>query len=267
MVALIRAGIKPRRDVVFCGVVEEEVGGAGALYWKDHLDYPVSLIILGEPSKNKLSLGHRGILQMWVTFNGRSVHSSVPNTGKNPNYALAAFLMAINSESHKLEEHPVLGPTTVAPTIIEVDTKSVNVTPAWTRVLLDFRTASESPNSLQGFVRKLIGDWPVQVSNAMARESNTPFEDSDELIYGYYTAPDDEAVEIVRTAIYKGTGVMPELTRYQFATDGRHFVPLGVPIIGYSAGEDHYAHTVDERISISMMLESLRGHISLLETY
>jgi acetylornithine deacetylase/succinyl-diaminopimelate desuccinylase-like protein len=155
----------------------------------------------------------------------------------------------------------------VAPTVIEVDTESANVTPAWTRVLLDFRTASESSNSLQAFVQNLVGDWPVQISNAMAKESNEPFEDSDEPIYGYYTAPNDKAVERVRTAVFNGTSTKPELTRYQFATDGRHFVPLGVPIIGYSAGEDHFAHTVDERISIPMMVESLHGHLSLLETY
>jgi putative selenium metabolism hydrolase len=267
MVALIRAGKKPRRDVIFCGVVEEEVGGAGAVYWMDHLDYPVSLIVLGEPSGNNLSLGHRGILQMWVAFQGKSVHSSVPKEGKNPNYALAEFLVAMKQESSKLIEHPLLGPTTVAPTIIEVDTQSVNVTPAWTQVLLDFRTASESSNSLQAFVQKLVGEWPVQISNAFAKEPDTSFEDSDELIYGYYTAPDDEAVGIVRAAVYEGTGTLPELRCYQFATDGRHFVPLGIPIIGYSAGEDHYAHTVDERISISMMAESLHGHLSILETY
>ncbi len=267
MVALIRAGKKPRRDIVFCGVVEEEVGGVGAIYWMNHLNYPVDIIILGEPTSNNLSLGHRGILQMWVTFKGRSVHSSVPKSGKNPNYALAEFLMAIKYESNKLTEHPVLGPTTVTPTVIEVDTESANVTPAWTRVLLDFRTASESSNSLQAFVQNLVGDWPVQISNAMAKESNEPLEDSDEPIYGYYTAPNDKAVERVRTAVFKGTSTKPELRRYQFATDGRHFVPLGVPIIGYSAGEDHFAHTVDERISIPMMVESLHGHLSLLEAY
>ncbi len=255
LVALVRAGLKPRRDVVFCGVVEEEIGGAGALYWKENLDYPVDLILLGEPSANDLSLGHRGILQMWVTFNGRSVHSSVPDEGMNPNFALARFLLSLEQRMNNLRAHPVLGPTTVAPTIIDVDTKSVNVTPAKTRVLLDFRTASESSNSLQAFVRKIAGDWPIEISNTFAKEPNTPFKDSEELIYGYYTPADNPAVKKVRKAVVDAVGREPDLIRYKFATDGRHFVDLGVPIIGYSAGQDQYAHTVQERISIPMMLD------------
>lgn len=267
MIALARIGFRPKRDVVFCGVVEEEVGGAGAIYWRDQLDYPVDLIVLGEPSDNKLSLGHRGLLQVWVKFQGKSVHSSVPDTGRNPNFALAEFITALKSSSTQLSEHLILGPTTVAPTVIEVDTESVNVTPAWSRVLLDFRTASESTNGLLDFVQNLAGDWPIQLSNALSPNADEPFQDSDELIYGFYTSPDDPAVEKVSKAILRGTGATPELSYYRFATDGRHFVPLGVPIIGYSAGEDHYAHRVDERISIPKMLESLQGHVSILGSY
>src|SRR5690606_37093720 len=66
MVALKRLGIMPRRDIVFTGVAEEETGGAGAVHWFQTLDYPVGLVVLGEPSANELSLGHRGIYQMWV---------------------------------------------------------------------------------------------------------------------------------------------------------------------------------------------------------
>jgi succinyl-diaminopimelate desuccinylase len=84
MAALLRQGIRPRRDVVFTGVVQEEIGGAGAVHWVENLDYEVALVVLGEPSDNNLALGHRGILQMWLTFNGRSVHASVPEKGKIP---------------------------------------------------------------------------------------------------------------------------------------------------------------------------------------
>lgn len=61
MAALLRAGIRPRRDVVFTAVVEEEIGGAGAIHWAKHLDYDVDLVVLGEPSDNKIALGHRGL--------------------------------------------------------------------------------------------------------------------------------------------------------------------------------------------------------------
>ncbi|MCA9980401.1 MAG: M20/M25/M40 family metallo-hydrolase, partial [Anaerolineales bacterium] len=121
---LLRNGERPRRDVVFCGVVEEEIGGTGARYWAKNLDYPVELCLLAEPSDNQLALGHRGIWGVWVKFHGRSVHASAPQRGENPNYYLATFLERLPDHIKNLPEHPYLGATTISPTIIEVDTTS-----------------------------------------------------------------------------------------------------------------------------------------------
>lgn len=267
MAALKRMGERPKRDVVFTGVVQEEIGGAGADFWVKNLDFPVAMVVLGEPSSNHISLGHRGILQMWLTFHGRSVHASVPEKGENPNYALAAFLNRLVERKSELKAHELLGATSVAPTIVEVDTKSGNVTPAWTRVLLDFRTAAESPNSLQAFVHELAGDFSHALSDAWVADPNVPLQDSDEIIYGYYTPPDNPVVEPAVAAITAGMGWQPTLTSYNFATDGRHFVPYGLPIIGYSPAEEHLAHTIKESISIEMMADSLRGHVELLRRF
>ncbi len=264
MAALLRMGERPYRDVVFSGVVQEEIGGAGAKFWVENLDYEVALVVLGEPSDNKLALGHRGIVQMWVRFDGRSAHASVPQKAQNPNYALAEFLARLQTAQSELSSHPHLGPTTVSPTIIEVDTKSPNVTPAWTRVLLDFRTASESTDSLQAFVHNLAGDWPHTIANAW---TDAPFPASDEIIYGYYTPPESAVVQKAQALLAAGMGWEPALTSYQFATDGRHFVPYHIPIIGCSPAEEAQAHIAGESISIAKMADSLRGHVQLLRAF
>lgn len=266
MAALIRGAERPLRDVVFSGVVQEETGGAGAQYWVSHLDYPVALVVLGEPSDNNIALGHRGILQMWLKVNGRSVHASVAEKGRNPNYKLAEFLLALRENKGRLGRHPRLGPTSVAPTIIEVDTKSPNVTPAWARVLLDFRTAAESANSLQAFIHELMGDWPHEIS-PLWDAPGAPTADSDAIIFGYDTAPESEAVQRAKAAIETGMGRETQFISYQFATDGRHFVPYGLPIIGYSPAEEEQAHIAGESISIAKMGEALRGYAALLRLF
>jgi putative selenium metabolism hydrolase len=266
MAALLWAGVRPRRDVVFSGVVQEEIGGAGAKHWVENLDYDVDLVVLGEPSDNKIALGHRGIAQMWVRFNGRSVHASVPEKGVNPNYALAKFLQDLTSAQSELSAHDLLGPTTISPTIIEVDTKSTNVTPAWARVCLDFRTASESNRSLRAFVQRVAGNQPIVLEDGLCSDP-IPYPDSDETIYGFYTPPTDEKVQRAQAIIGRGMGREAELSSYQFATDGRHFVPYNLTMIGYAASEESQAHVVDEYISIPKMMESLRGHVELIKNY
>ncbi len=266
MAALLRAGVRPRRDVVFSAVVQEEIGGAGAIHWVENLDYPVDLVVLGEPSDNKIALGHRGIAQMWVQFNGRSVHASVPEKGVNPNYALAQFLHRLQEAQRELSAHELLGPTTVSPTIIEVDTKSSNVTPAWTRVCLDFRTASESNQSLRDFVQRVAGDQPIVLEDGLC-STPTPFPDDGATIYGFYTPPTDDKVQRAQALISQGMGHEAELSSYQFATDGRHFVPFGLTMIGYAPSEESQAHVVDEYIAIPKMAQSLQGHFELLQNY
>ncbi|UCG24386.1 MAG: M20/M25/M40 family metallo-hydrolase [Chloroflexota bacterium] len=267
MATLVRANQRPLRDLVFCGVVEEEVGGAGAVYWAEHLDYDVDLIVLGEPSSNHLSLGHRGIRQMWVKFAGRSVHASVPERGINPNLILAEFLLRLERMKAELPGHELLGQTTVAPTLIEVDTTSMNVTPAWARVLLDFRTAAMSVNEILAFVAKVADGFTYEVSDAWTKAADSPPVPSDEKIFGYYTSPKNDKGKFVRDALERGMGWRPKLSRYQFATDGRHFTSTGATIVGFSPGEEELAHTVDESISLEMMADSLRGYVELLRSY
>jgi acetylornithine deacetylase/succinyl-diaminopimelate desuccinylase-like protein len=202
---------------------------------------------------------------LWLTFRGRSVHASVPEKGENPNYALATFLQRLQATQGELSRHPILGQTTVAPTIIEVDTKSPNVTPAWTRVLLDFRTASETTTSLKAFIRRVAGDLSYELRHGW--EPDNPVEDNNEVITGFVTEPESEMVRRVRSLLAQGMGRQPALTSYQFATDGRHFVPYGLPILGYSPADEAQAHIAGESISIGRMAESLRGHIALLEAF
>jgi len=267
MAALKRFSINPIRDIVFTGVVQEEVGGAGAKYWIDHLNYPVELVILGEPSENNLSLGHRGILQITIKFLGISRHASAPDDGSNPNYSVATFLNRIKERQAELSSHPVLGATTVSPTILEVDTRSLNVTPAWTRLVLDFRSGSESGSSLRRFIHQVAGDLDFSIEPTLEIEGESEILESDESLAGYFTPPEHPVVHTVKDLVTDGMGWEPALSSYRFATDGRHFTKHDMAIIGYAPGEESLAHTADESISIPMMADSLRGYVNLLRNF
>ena len=264
MAALLREGKRPLRDVVFTGVVQEEIGGAGAIHWVENLDYPVALVVIGEPSSNKLCLGHRGGHWLWAVFHGRSIHASVPERGDNPNYQMAEFLKRLATAVDDLPQHPLLGKTTIAPTVIEVDTTSYNVTPAWTRVLLDCRTSIESTQSLADFFRRVGEGLNFTLEEGY---SHGPLVETEEAITGFYTPPEHEAVVKAKAALETGVGHEIPLSNYRFATDGRHFVPHDLPMIGYGPGDEFVAHTIKENIAIAEIAESLRGYVHLLRTF
>ena len=202
-------------------------------------------------------------MQTWITFSGRSGHASVPANAENPNYHLATFLARLTEGQDQLRSHPLLGPTTIAPTIIEVDTTSPNVTPAWTRIMLDCRTASESQRSLHAFYAGLAAGLPFSLADIWQADSR----EADKPIYGYYTDPQSDVAQQVKAAIAAGTGREPQFISYQFATDGRLIAPYDIPIVGFAPGKEDQAHTADESIAIAKMEEALRGYISLLRQF
>jgi acetylornithine deacetylase/succinyl-diaminopimelate desuccinylase-like protein len=163
-----------------------------------------------------------------------------------------------------LPEHPLLGKTTIAPTVIEVDTTSYNVTPAWTRVLLDCRTSVESTRSLGDFFRQ-VGEG----LNFTLREGygEALLRETDEIITGFYTPPEAEVVVKAKALIEAGAGHEIPFSNYRFATDGRHFVPYNLPMIGYGPGDEFVAHTVKENIAIAEIAESLHGYVHLLRRF
>jgi acetylornithine deacetylase/succinyl-diaminopimelate desuccinylase-like protein len=175
--------------------------------------------------------------------------------------------MRLQSLIPTLSAHPILGKTTVAPTVIEVDTTSINVTPAWTRVLLDFRTATESTRSLVLLVQGLATEWPHSISDAISGTTLTADSATEDMIAGFYTPKESPEVHRTRELVAMGMGRLPALTSYRFATDGRHFAEYGIPVLGFSPAEEHQAHIADESISLSKIEENLRGLAPLLLEY
>jgi putative selenium metabolism hydrolase len=266
LAAFTRTGRRPRRDVIFSAVVEEETTGRGARHLAATLPDPLALIVLGEPTSNQVAIGHRGICQLWVTLHGRSAHASAPERAENPLWNLATFLKRLRKQQKKLGTHPRLGPTTVSPTVVLVDTTSRNVTPAWVRVCLDFRTASETMGSLLGFVATVADGMAYTVGDAADAKPDTPVRLSADLITGFDTDPADEAVQEAVTLIGIGQGRTPDLVQYHFATDGR-FMAHRAPIIGYAPADEDQAHTAGERIRLDRIEDSLRGHVVLLSRF
>ncbi len=260
------AGLAPFGDVYITGVVLEEVGGFGT----HHLckTMPTDLAVLSEASNNEIRRGHRGRTGVRVTFTGLSVHASAPSRGYNPHYAMARFLQKV--EDLEMKPHSTFGGSTVAPTLIDTDQTSGNVTPGALSVLLDWRTIpGESAEEIREVVMELAKSSetegvtasldvimrPVTTYTGMAAEMPPT--------RGYEVDADSPivttAVESLETAFDREipAGV------WQFSTDGGHLNHFNIPTIGYSPCEEHFAHTIHDQVDLGKMRESLVGHAVL----
>lgn len=262
--------ITPPGDIFLAAPVMEEVGGIGSTHLATHLH--TDMAIVGEPSHNTLRRGHRGRVELWVTFRGKSIHASVPHLGINPHFSLAEFLH--NLRSLPMVKDTTFGGSNVAPTLIATDQVSPNVTPGEIRLTLDWRnTPTESPAEIVEKIRAVVQKSLLDGAIGSVELATRPFTtytgttvEQSAVFPSFELAKSDPLVQHAQKTLSDTLGFEMPVDVWQFATDGGHLMAAGIPTLGFGPGDETLAHTNRERIAIADMLVALRGYIALALT-
>lgn len=267
---VLASGVERANALYVTGVVQEEIGGHGAAMLAEELQ--TDYVVVGEPSANRFALGHRGRFEIHVLIAGKSVHASVPGTGINPLYSMSRFLLALEKLRFDPDpRHPALGPTTIAPTLVSTDQTSANVVPGECKVVLDIRNPpGHSPEAILAEVRKLL-----EVALAEGASGNAEIPPVTMTSYTgvtrTYEIPAvpfglDEKSHLATSAraiVSKALGREIPSQIWRFATDAGHFVAHGMQVIGFGPGYEEVIHTVNERISIDLMVEAMIANAAI----
>ncbi len=265
---LREAGLTPRGDVFVVAVVLEEVGGFGSRHLATTL--PTDVAVVGEPSQNEVRRGHRGRIFVRVTFTGLSTHASAPERGRNPHFAVARFLLGV--ESLAMVSSDTFGGSSMSPTSIETDQVSGNVTPGSVSISLDWRNVpGEDEAAVLAKVQDaanqaiaVVDGITAQVSVAVRPVTTyTGMTDVMPSTLAFETAADDPVVLTARDALTAAFGRPVPVGTWTFATDGGHLHNLGVTTIGFGPGEERFAHTIHDQIALSQVEEAILGNAVL----
>lgn len=266
--AVLRAaGVQPAGDLYVTCVVMEEVGGVGARVLMEHL--APDLAVVGEATGGRVARGHRGRVELEVVFTGRSAHASVPERAANPHYASARFLDALSALPMAVDAE--LGTATVAPTLLRTDNLSPNVIPSVITLTLDWRVVpGEDADSLIARLAPLADAacGPGVGAEVRLREdtwrSYTGLERTYPSVAPAFLRPaDDPLVRAACDVLSDCLGAPVPAQLWRFATDGGHFAAAGVPTIGYGPGDEALAHTIEERIELTALVQGLAGNAAL----
>ena len=262
-----KAGIVPPGPMIVAATAGEEVGGYGAKYLATYL-HP-DLAIIGEPSGNTLRRGHRGKFEIVVTYHGRSVHASAPQTGLNPNFSLAKFLLALRGLP--LKSDPIYGGTSVAPTLLYVDQKASNVIPAAATVHLDWRNApGETIDEALAQVKALAqgcAEEGIGVSVGVPAHEEVSYTGSrhelDASFGSFDMASDDRRLLQAKAMLESELGREMPVSVWGFCTDGGHLALAGIPCLGFGPGNERMAHVLDERVALDELVEGALSYAVL----
>ena len=263
---LLAAGQRPKRDVLIAMPVLEETGGAGMAALMRTLpiptplgDFDVGACVVGEPSSNRVMLGHRGICRSTISFHGRAHHASLGLTSDNPHFALAKFLSRL--ELFQPVTHDILGSSSLTPTVIHADTSSNNLTPNRIDLTLDWRTTTETASDVRSTLETLLRGLPATF---------TSFEDwhgdaTGIKHPGFVTQPDHPLVTALQGVVARAIPDSKAPGIWRFATDGRFSHAQGIATVGFGPGDENLAHTTRERITVTeieMHIAALAGFLT-----
>ncbi|MCR3954890.1 MAG: M20 family metallopeptidase [Gudongella sp.] len=115
MVDIKRSGVELKGDLVFAGVIEEEIGGKGIEHVAKYGPF-VEGAVIGEPTGMMVALGHKGLEWIKVDVKGKKVHGGKMDKGINAIVMAGILIDRIHREYTQVlkgRNHPILGSPTI----------------------------------------------------------------------------------------------------------------------------------------------------------
>lgn len=258
-------GDAPAGDIIVAHTVLEERGGWGMAHLLASGAVAPAAVIIGESTRGDICIGHRGRAEILVEIHGLAGHASAPDRAANPLDAVPAVLDAVRAfpDERLTARDDVLGRASLVATQLDVLPDSRNVIPDLVRLYLDWRvlprtTRDDAAAMVRDYLQERVQlpDDRFSLHVDFVRESQRTYtgleQQRDAFTPGFLVAPDHAIPVAAARAVEAATGVAPAVRPWAFATDGGHACGVhGIPTIGYAPGEERYAHTNIERLSLA----------------
>lgn len=270
LVTLSRPGALPAGRLTLAAVVDEEMQSLGC----ERLvlsGFSADGAVVGEPTGNRIALGHRGLEWLEIEFLGRAAHGGRPEAGINAIAAAARFLRKAEDRlipTFAARAHPLLGPPTWnVGTIAGGDQPSTVA--ASCRVTLDRRTVpGESFASVTGEIEALLAEVRDETPGLATRLERLAGAMATMEHVGFATPSDYPLVAAALSAAIDVFGSAGELTAFPAWTDGALLSGhAGMPTIVVGPGDLSLAHSPREAIPVAEVEAAARFYARLAERF
>ena len=236
-------------------VMEEDCDGLCWKYLIEEEKIIPDLVISTEPTNLNIYRGHRGRMEIRVSFRGISSHGSAPERGKNAIYMASRFCLEVEKLHERLKSDPFLGKGSVTVSEMVTGSPSLCAVADYARVHLDRRlTWGETKESAMAEVNEII-----QGTDAVAEVLYYDGHAFTGKRYGmekYYPTwkleEDHPAVQTGVTAFESCFGRKPIVDKWTFSTNGVTICGMHkIPVIGFGPGNEVLAHAPNEKVPVS----------------
>jgi putative selenium metabolism hydrolase len=241
-------------------VMEEDCDGLCWKYLIEERGLRPDLVVCTEPTNLGVYRGHRGRMEIEVSFRGLSAHGSAPERGRNAIYPAARASLEVERINERLASDPFLGKGTVTISQFVSGSPSLCAVADSARIHLDRRmtwgeTRESAVAQVEAFAQPLGGRVEVLRYEVPSYTG---------LVYGmektyptWRLAEDHPAVVMAAAAHAALFGRPARVDKWTFSTNcvtinGIH----GIPTIGFGPGNEVMAHAPDERVPVDDLVKA-----------
>jgi putative selenium metabolism hydrolase len=254
LAVLKRLGLAKDWSLYYFGNMEEWCDGIAPNALVEHEGIRPEFAVIGESTNMQIYRGHRGRIEISVTFKGRACHASAPERGVNAVYKATPFIEGVKRlhEELKTRGDPFLGPGSVAVTIVSTKTQSQCAVPDECSVYLDRRiTIGETRESVIAELRALPGGDEAIIEIPIYDEpSYTGFKFVVDKVYPAWALSEEhpliQAAKSTTRAVYDKEA---PTSKWVFSTNATYWMgKAGIPSVGFGPGIETFAHTVLDQV-------------------
>ncbi len=254
-------GFDKNLTIYFVGsVMEEDCDGLCWKYIVEEEKIKPDFAISTEPTNLNIYRGHRGRMEIRVTFKGISSHGSAPERGKNAIYMASRVALEIEKLNERLAFDEFLGKGSITISEFVSGSPSLCAVADYAHIHLDRRlTWGETKESAVAEIKEIAKDFDATVEILYYEEQAYTG-----LKYGmekyYPTWKIDENQEVVQKGISsfeKLFGKKPLVDKWTFSTNGVTINGYyNIPLIGFGPGNEVLAHAPNEKVPIDDLVKA-----------
>jgi len=247
--------------IYFTGtVMEEDCDGLCWKYIYEEEGIKPDFAISTEPTNLNIYRGHRGRMEIAVSFRGLSSHGSAPERGKNAIYMASRAALEIEKLNERLATDDFLGKGSVTISEFKSDSPSLCAVSDFARLHLDRRlTWGETKESAVAEIEEIVKDMDATVEVLYYEETAyTGLKYGMEKYYPTWKIEENHTVVQTGVQAYESLfGKKPKVDKWTFSTNG---VTINgyykIPMIGFGPGNEVMAHAPNEKVPIDDLVKA-----------
>ena len=241
-------------------VMEEDCDGLCWKYIIEEDKFKPDCVIVTEPTNLNIYRGHRGRMEIEVSFFGRSAHGSAPERGINAIYMASKAALEIEKLNERLAYDEFLGKGSVTISEFISGSPSQCAVADFAKIHLDRRlTWGENKELAVKQVEEIVKDMNAKVEVLNYNEKAfTGKQYGMEKYYPTWKLEENHyVIEAGKKAYKELFNTDAIVDKWTFSTNGVTINGIyGIPVIGFGPGNEVLAHAPDEKVLIEHLVKA-----------